>query len=445
MMSTISRASSTVLESAIPYLVDERIGIIRYVQEVPRMPGAPDLFHFIAEAANTRAFTRQVNFNFTGGAAVDRDRAIGKAVGEAVERYCSAIYDVESLPLATAAKAAFPCVNPSEFALYTAAQLGSDGFPWVEFTEETPIRWTPATDVLTGDVRYVPAAMVYMPYTYYQGNGDSPIAQPISTGLACHESLARAALSGAYEVIERDAFTITWQARLSRPQIRAETLPDGAYDLVQRFERTGAKVFLFDLTMDHGIPTILSVLKSSHEDSPALVFAAGTSLDPAVAAQSALEELAHTRRYSQQIKSFAAPIVVDPGFASVIDQLDHLNLYVDHANLGLAEFIFASKQRIEFDEIANLSTGDVEDDLRVMAERVAAVGHRVLVAELTSSDVRPVGLFVARAVVPGFHPLCMGHQIRALGGKRLWKIPKKLGHDGIDPERGDNPAPHPYP
>src|SRR5438067_523325 len=87
------------LIDALPYLVDEKVGIINVVQEVRRFPGAPNFFHYAAEACNTRAFTKQTNFAITGGASVDRDRAIAKAAGEAIERYCSAIYDVESLPL----------------------------------------------------------------------------------------------------------------------------------------------------------------------------------------------------------------------------------------------------------------------------------------------------------------------------------------------------------
>ena len=66
-----------------------------------------------------------------------------------------------------------------------------------------------------------------------------------------------AAVSALGEVVERDAFTITWQARLAPPQIRAETLSDANYNLVERFERAGGTVTLLNLTLDNGIPTIL--------------------------------------------------------------------------------------------------------------------------------------------------------------------------------------------
>jgi ribosomal protein S12 methylthiotransferase accessory factor len=59
--------------------------------------------------------------------------------------------------------------------------------------------------------------------------------------------------------------------------------------------------------------------------------------------------------------------------------------------------------------------------------------------------VEDLGLKVVRAVIPGYHPLVMGHRLRALGGKRLWTIPQKLGFKGITTEIGDNPYAHPYP
>jgi len=73
------------------------------------------------------------------------------------------------------------------------------------------------------------------------------------------------------------------------------------------------------------------------------------------------------------------------------------------------------------------------------------VGHRVLLADVTSEDVGDLGLRVVRALIPGFHPLILGHKIRALGGRRLWEVPQKLGYPGVTRAKGDNPAPHPYP
>ncbi|MBM4256624.1 MAG: hypothetical protein FJ147_12105 [Deltaproteobacteria bacterium] len=427
------------------YLVDDRVGIVRYVQDARREAGVPDFFHYFARACSTQALSLQTNFSAAGGAAATRERAIAKAVGEAVERYCGALFSVEDLPLESVESAPFPCVSPDAFALYSVEQYESPGFPWVPFDEQTPVRWAPAVNPLTGKTLYVPAAMVFIPYYYYQGTGDAPIVQPISTGLACHCSPAEAAISAACETIERDAFTITWQGCVSAPHVLVETLSDANYDLVRRFEQTGSEVTILNITTDAGIPSILSVLRHPAPQAPALTFAASTALDPEEAIRKSLEELAHTRRYMQQIKNRMPPLVPDLYHANVVDQITHLHFWNDHAQASLADFVFASPRRVEFDEIENLATGNPAEELAILCERIEAVGHRVLITDVTTPDVGELGLSVVRAVIPGFHPLFMGYGIRALGGSRLWEVPQKLGHPGVKRASGDNPVPHPYP
>ena len=426
-------------------LVDRSVGIVRYVSQAPREPGAPEFFHYAAKASNTLALCQQKNFSIAGGASTNRAIALAKALGEAVERYCSAMYDKEVLPLTSFTDASFPCISPSDFALFSQEQYSQTDFRFSPFDLDTPLRWVQASNLVKEEPSYVPASMALLPYFFDRENGEHPITQPISTGLACHGSRTKAILSAICEVIERDAFTITWQARLGRPQIKVETLSAFNRDLVQRLERIKSTVTLLNLTMDVGIPTVLSVLQSHVPEAPALVFAASADLDPEEAVRKSLEELAHTRRLAQLLKTNLPPCIPDPNFENVVNQDLHVRLYCEHENTHLADFIFESQQRIGFDEIENLATGDPEIDLRTLLEKVEQVHHRVLVVDLTTPDVSESGLFVVRALIPGFHPLFMGHGIRALGGSRLWQVPQKLGYQGITKLSGDNPAPHPFP
>jgi ribosomal protein S12 methylthiotransferase accessory factor len=434
------------LADALEDLLDPDVGILSTLEEVRREAGGPNFFHYRARSCNVGAFTVERNFRDSGGASDRREIAMAKAIGEAIERYCSAIFDLDALPLCSYDAADFRCTAPEAFALYLPKQYRREGFPWVPFRRDTRIRWTAARDLATGQEVHAPACRVYMPYTYYLGTGDAPIDQPISTGLACHMDWPRAAVNGVCEVIERDAIMITWQAKMAPAQIRVETLSEANYDLVQRLEHAAALVTLFDLTMDHGVPTVLATLRGAATTTPALVVAGSASLAPELAVRKALEELAHTRRYSQYIRSHAPRIVPDPpDYDSVTDQITHLNFYVDSKNLPHADFLFGSRKRVDFDELPNRATGSAMRDLEVLAARIAAVGEQVLVADITTADVENLGMKVVRAVVPGFHPLHMGHQNRALGGRRLREVPQKLGFVGIPGTASDNPAPHPYP
>jgi ribosomal protein S12 methylthiotransferase accessory factor len=229
------------------------------------------------------------------------------------------------------------------------------------------------------------------------------------------------------------------------PRLRIETLSESNRDLVARFEHSGSSVTVFNITLDVGVPTILSVLQSQSPEAPAFVFAASAEVDPEHAVRKSLEELAHTRRLARSLKTTRSCFVPAPTYDNVVDQDDHVHLYCDHAHTPLADFLFASDRRIGFDEINNLATGDPQQDLEALLKKVRSVNHRVLITDLTTPDVRGLGLRVVRAVIPGFHPLFIGHEIRALGGSRLWEVPQKLGYKGITRESGDNPAPHPYP
>jgi len=433
------------LERVLTDLVDERVGIVRVVEESSREPGGPEFFHYYAETCNTQAFTDEKNSGDTGGASANRKIALGKAIGEAVERYCSAIYDPMAFPLTTAQAATFPCIPPNRFAFHSQHQYEYPDFPYVPFTEQTPACWAPVSDPLTGDIHYVPAALIFVPYRFQEERGEACIGQRISTGLACHCSYEEAAISAICEVIERDAITITWQAQLSWPHIDLETLSPSNRDLVARFERIGSHVTLLYLAMDHGLPTILSIAKGRTPGAPALCFAASTEMNPEHAVRKSLEELAHTRRLAQQMLTHRAPFSPKQEYRNVTGQDAHVHLYCHQEFSHLAEFVLASPRRISFDSIPTFSTGIHSTDLLALLKKIQYVNHQVLLADLTTPDVRELRLWVIKAVIPGFHPMFLGHQLRALGGIRLWELPQQLGFAGIAHETGANPAPHPFP
>src|SRR5262245_56386345 len=104
-------------------LIDDHVGIIRCVQEAPIQAHMPPFFHYMAQACDTSGFSEQVNFALTGGASTSRRVALAKAVGEAVERYCAAVFCRADFPFDTYESAPFACVDPEEFALYTSVQL----------------------------------------------------------------------------------------------------------------------------------------------------------------------------------------------------------------------------------------------------------------------------------------------------------------------------------
>jgi ribosomal protein S12 methylthiotransferase accessory factor len=216
-------------------------------------------------------------------------------------------------------------------------------------------------------------------------------------------------------------------------------------DIVSRFQKAGYDVTLMDMTLDAGIPTVLAISRGQESDTPALVPAGSASLDPEDAIRKSLEELEHTREYCHKIQVDAGQRDGLPEGEEINDQSGHLRFWCSHEHVHLADFLFRSQIRKNADEIVNLSTGDARQDLQRLLTKVGATGHRVLLSELTTPDVADCGLSVIRAMIPGYHPLVVGHNLRSLGGERLWTVPQLLGHEGVTRTTGDNPVPHPYP
>jgi ribosomal protein S12 methylthiotransferase accessory factor len=427
---------------AAEHLIDSRAGIIRYVSELPREAGAPNLFHFVAKSASAD----DAAYALSGGASTDRSTALAKAIGEVVERYCAGLLDRESSRFACYDDAPFPCADPASFALYSEEQLRQPGFPFAAFGRRTPVLWVEGEDLATGEACHVPAARVALPYLPDRERGERLITQPISTGLAAHSTLEDAAVNALCEVVERDAFMIVWQARITMPRIRLESLDERGRDLVGRFACCGGDVSLVNITLDHGIPTVLSALRSSVPGAPAVVFAAAADPSPRVAAAKSLEELELMRSFARYVRK-EKQSSIGPGANgdTVRTREDHVHYHCHAEHAEASRFVFASTETIDLDAIPGFATGDPRRDLATLARRIAAVGERPIVVELTSPDVGALGLRVVRAVVPGFHPLVFGHRLRALGGLRLWTVPQALGYPGVSPRGGDNPAPHPFP
>ena len=423
---------------------DPKLGIVAHAAEVAPRPGAPDFAHAAALTCNMAAlggFPRRFG---AGAAGATREAAFAAAVAGAVSRYAAALYECDDLPLATAADATFKAVEPRRFALISEGQYRRPGFPYVPFSSETPVRWTPATELATGETVHVPASLVRHPFVHLRRAGDLPVFPPGLGGLALGDGVAGAALAGLYDVVARDAAALLWLAMTTPPHIRIETLPPPVRGLAGRLEAGGDTVTLLDATTDNRIPAIVAVLSSRADLAPAFVFAVAASLDPVRAASEALTGLAEARRLAVEARRSRPPPSPANDWEDVIEPADHLTFAAARENADRAMPVLASEERLNLTDREGVATGSVSGDLALAGERIALTGARVLYADVTSADLAGLGLAVGRVVVPGYQPLHAGHALRPLGGDRLYEAPQKLGYRGIMRGSTGNTAPHPF-
>ncbi len=248
-------------------------------------------------------------------------------------------------------------------------------------------------------------------------------------------------------MIERDAFTLLWQARLRPPSVRLDTVPSGCLGLIQRLADVHCEVKVLDITTDVAVPTFMTIALSDGPRSPAVAVTAATDPSPETALRKSLEELVHTRKFAKQVMQYIPPIPVEPvgAFPEVVDARTHLRFYCDQRARHLVDFAWKGNPTCSFSQVADASVADSTAQLDLLVKLLAAQGLEAIVKDLTTPDIRTMGLHVIRALIPGMHPLFMGHLNRACGGRRLYRVPQQLGHVGLRPGESDNPFPHPFP
>jgi ribosomal protein S12 methylthiotransferase accessory factor len=136
-------------------------------------------------------------------------------------------------------------LGAEDFALFADEQYGSPGFGYERWTDDLPLWWRQGRDAITGAPVWAPAQLIHMAG---QWRNEPAIGYATSNGLACGIKEAEAALSGLFEVVERDGFMLTWYNKLSLPQIDVTSSLALQHYINRHFTPTGLDVHLVDMS-----------------------------------------------------------------------------------------------------------------------------------------------------------------------------------------------------
>ncbi len=428
-------------------LVSDRSGVISKVDFEELFPGEPQVFFSHSEPADMSAFCGQKALNYGDAASVDPDRAIMKAIGESVERYCSGQYDKEEMPIATYEEMGEEAVDPRSFALFSDQQYAAPDFPFTPLTPRTPIRWTLGFSLRDETPRWVPAAFVYVPYQFDRP-GEPVFFNPISTGLACGTTLTAALYKSILEVIERDFFMIVWKNRLPVRRIDPWSSRDPfVRQLLEALPEISLECQANYLALDMDVAVISVLFKTRIDTTPHTIMGIGADLDPDRALIQALEEAYLTflgmHRYALLKEDFKP----DPDFGNITTPTLHALAHAVSPSLRpTTDFLKTSKTILPMSELANESTGSRIKDVKKLIAMLGKQGLDVISFDLTTEDIDDAGFKVVRSIIPGMQPLDNNHGRRYLGGRRLYDVPVNLGllSESLT-EKKLNPHPHPFP
>ncbi|MDD3007124.1 MAG: YcaO-like family protein [Candidatus Pacebacteria bacterium] len=345
------------------------------------------------------------------------EAAKGKAIMEAIERYCGRKPIEENLVFESFfGLDSNSVIDPENLWNFSGYQF-SNG--WLEditpFNPTDIIPWIKMQSYLNGENKYAPLSFI----TYASKMaGNYPFNfMANSNGMAAHTSLDLAVKKGALEVIERDAILIYWLNRISPRRIVIKNHEE--YNTLKKnLEELGYQLYLVDLTLDT-VPVVMAIAYTEKGTFPFFCGAAAAE-SKIEAISKAMEELEFTLwsrlKYSRDTKGKVKAV----SSQTIINPVDHEALYLKAEMISHLEFFLNG----EIHEIGKEELSEKTDLCLSLAKK----GLELYYVDMTVSEVKNLnlGIQVVKAIIPGFVPITFGYGKEPLGMRRIYDVPIQL-------------------
>ena len=339
------------------------------------------------------------------GRALDYRQAERTAIFEALERHCS-MHRHQAIVRASYAQLA-RAADPTQFLLPTRADLAQLGAGWHPYRPELRLDWTPAYSCAKRREVWIPARLAFFGY-----DADPRYVSESTSGSALGSSREEAMLHALMEVIERDAFLMTWYCR--RPATRLRLPHDPTTQLLMdAARRQGYALHALDTTLETGLPSVWVLARREQDGGAATLSSAGAHLQPLRALHGAMLEVVASISLLGQQWDVARSDQLARHPEKVHTPLDHFLLFADPAYAHALDFLQRGPQADLTEafapHVALWQGSNPAEHLKRLLTRLIDVHGDVYFVDQTVKEVRQLGLHCVRAIVPGSLPMTFGH------------------------------------
>lgn len=369
------------------------------------------------------------------GADVDPELAWIRTVVEGAERYANMVYTEDDFVVASANELGEEALDLDTMPRCSEREYSDPRCAFVRPDKNARMRWVRGYSLINRKEIYVPAVCVYLYLDLWPSEYIWPM---ISTGTAAHTSAVAALNSAICEVIERDAIAMTWLSRLPLPEIEIEEpLPPDLAIHYAYSKKSLVRHRFFNATTDVGIPTVYAIQLLEGHPNVAQYVNCATNFSAATACAKTIRESLPARSIFRY--DYPRPENIE----------DYTSLYHGASYLGQPAHRSAFDFLLKSGTTCSLSEMEIDvpqDDaarLNYVLQRLRQIGTDVIAFDITTDELREVGLWAVHVFIPGLVPMSVIHRARFLGHPRLYEYRERAGYGPMS-ESEVNPLPQPF-
>lgn len=445
---TDGRYPPNYLKSGMDLVLDDRTGIVSFVQQIEHHPAIPkNLTTAQSHVADMRRLYIWGNNQICGGSTFGDFEAARKAsIGEGLERYCGNWIQTTKVTKTSyqelQARGEY-AIDPEKLILYSQEQYRAPGFPFVPFTHDLQVHWVQGYSLTKERPAWIPGSLVYV--NWYKGpfENDPPTNFLYYPGIQAGPSLEFALTSALEEIVERHATMVWWTNRQPLPAVK---LPAEFQALWEgQPTQQGQRAWLIHLDNEFDIPVMAAVVENTKEKlfnigfatRPTPVEAAYKAWTEALTLQEGSRDLLNPNGLFRQAaaKGLVGAQFMKPWRPDRAYLEDYLDDFRDVNDLMCQQQVFLDPRAREYVRPwVDVEAVRTFDELPQISERASAAyrqpledqDYEIFYVDITTPDVAMAGISVVRVVVPGLVPNFPA-AFPCLGNGRIQRAAVELG------------------
>lgn len=360
------------------------------------------------------------------GTSFEKDLALIRALGEAVERY--ALIPKDDTDIFYKGSNKIPLKDRIDISKFPIFFKDED---LLRKNSLNPMGWVRGyqlfidnkTHKISTKKSYLPSQLIFVPYAYR--DSEPFLQQPISTGANFNRIKHDALISGILEVIERDSFVISYYTRTAISKVNIEKISDKDISHIRsELKRCFLEYHFMEISTMPNIHVILCILFDKRKSQPLMVSGLGTGFNLKVAIIKSTEEAMQLRPWLRD--EFSAGKIFKVYAEEIRDYLDRIsywnyNLTIPKIKKRLYFYLDLPEKSINDED---LISGKDKSRRKVLFDLILSCNKArmdVYFIDITPKPMRKKGI-VIKVIIPQAQSFFLNEKHKLLKGKRIQSV-----------------------